>query len=489
MKAKRSAGPAAGYGISLLGIAALTAVLASFFPTIHQSNLTALYLLVVLVSATTFGLGPGILASIVAFLAFNYFFVAPLHTLLIETSQDLIGLLTFLLVAMVTSSLAGTARAQADTAARSAGELETLYGLSQGISAEVDLDRILPLVARMTLQLIDVPMCAVLLYSAEGRLEERAVSGAPPPHPTHHVDAFLRSGPRVLGLLRVLQRSVTEPLSVSERERLDTIAAQVLLVLERARLVAEVGRAQSEAAAERVKGVLLSSVSHDLRTPLAVIKGAVTNLLDPAVDWQADARGELLGAIDQETDRLNRLLGNLLDMSRIESGAWHPQRGWHDLAELIATVLGRMRPLMAGHPLSADIPAALPPLLFSYAQIEQVLTNILENAAKYTPAGTPVTLAVRAEPDLVRVAIADRGPGIPVGMEARIFEKFVRTAGPERHADGTGLGLAICKGIIEAHGGRIWAASLPGGGACFTFTLPLAPLEMPAGDDARDERP
>lgn len=473
--------PALRYGVSIAAVGFLTLALVTLFPDIHESNLTALYLLVVLISATTIGLGPGIIASLLAFLAFNYFFVPPLHTLQIASTQDVIGLLTFLIVAIVTSSLAGSARAQADTAARSATELATLYGLSQGISAEVDLDRILPLVARMTTHLLDVPICEVQLYNAEGRLETRASSGTAPMHPTYHVDAFLRTGPRVLGVLRVMQRSRSEPLTKSERERLDTIASQVVLVLERARLVEAVGQAQAETAAERVKGTLLSSVSHDLRTPLAVIKGAVTNLLDRTVGWDEEARYELLGAIDHETDRLNRLVGNLLDMSRIESGALHLTRSWQDLDELITEVVDRMRPLMADHALTIDVPADLPPILLSYTQIDQVLTNLLENAVKYTPAGTPVAIAVHEQGQQVRITVRDRGPGIPPGMEARIFEKFVRTTAPERHADGTGLGLAICKGIVEAHGGKIWVEPVPGGGAAFHFTLPMSRLERPTG--------
>ncbi|MBS1965893.1 MAG: sensor histidine kinase KdpD, partial [Chloroflexi bacterium SZAS-1] len=317
------------------------------------------------------------------------------------------------------------------------------------------------------------------IYDENGFLAERTVAGTPPPPPTRTLDTFLRAGPRVLGVLRVAQRSMREELSAAEQKRLETIAAQLVLVLERAQLAEEAARMRAQAEAERVKGALLSSVSHDLRTPLAVIKGAVTNLLDESVAWDVATRHELLNAVDTETDRLNRLVGNLLEMSRIESGALHPARDWHDIAELLADVAERMRARFTEHSVTLSAPPDLPLVQISYTQIDQVLTNLLENAQKYTPPGTPIELRAELADDAIRITVRDYGPGIPAGMHSRIFEKFVRAAAPERHADGTGLGLAICKGIIEAHGGQIWAEAAPGGGAAFVFTLPLPPDEQP----------
>jgi two-component system sensor histidine kinase KdpD len=462
------------YGLSIIAVALVTLALIQLLPSVHQSNIALFYLLVVLFSASLFGLGPAILASGLSFLAFNFFFVEPLHTLLVAESQDILRLLIFLVVAVLASSLAGQVRKQADTAARSATELAALYSLSQGISAEVELDRILPLVARTTTYLLHVPSCCVLLYNADGRLVERASAGEPPTYPTRRFDAFLRIGQRVLGVLRVTQRSLQEPLTAEEQERLQTIAAQVVLVIERARLAEEASQARAQAASERIKATLFSSVSHDLRTPLTVIKGAVTNLLDDSVAWEPSAQRDLLRAVNDETDRLNRLVGNLLDMSRIESGALQATRSWQDLGELAADVVGRMRLRLADHPLTVDIPADLPLVQISYTQIDQVLTNLLDNAVKYTPSGSALLLQARAEPDTNTNTLRDHGQGISPSMSLRIFEKFVRLADPERHADGSGLGLAICKGIVEAHGGRIWVDNPTGGGAQFTFTLPLS---------------
>jgi two-component system, OmpR family, sensor histidine kinase KdpD len=475
------------YGTSVASIALTTLILIQL-PSLHQANIALLYLLVVLISATMIGLGPAMLASILAFLGFNFFFVAPLHTFTVADSQDGVRLLTFLAVAIIASSLAGRARDQAATAQRSATELATLYGLSQTISAEVAIDRILQVVAQTTTHLLNVPVCAVLLYDDGGRLAERATSGDPPPEPVRRIDTFLRVGPRVLGVLRVTQRSLDEPLTKAEHERLEMIASQVVLALERARLTEEASQSRTMAEAERMKGGLLTSVSHDLRTPLAVIKGAVTNLLDDSVEWDSAGRLDLLNAINDEADRLNRLVGNLLEMSRIEAGAQPPAQSLQDIGELVGNVVNRMRLRLAEHLVTINIPADLPAVRISYTQIDQVLTNLLENALKYTPADTPIMIQAAVEYDDIRIEVHDHGPGIPAGLSTRIFEKFVRVAGPERHADGMGLGLAICKGIIDRHRGRIWAENLPTGGARFIFTLPLgAPAN---GSDPRiAERP
>jgi len=471
MNITRSWSVAQRYTFSMVSIA-LTTLLLTQLPNLHEANIALVYLLVVLISATMIGLGPALLASVLAFLTFNYFFVPPLHTLTVSASQDVVRLLTFLAVAIVTSSLAARARDQADTAQRSATELATLYGLSQTISAEVTLEGILPVVAKTTMHLLNVPACSVLLYDSSGRLVERASAGEAPSEPARQVDSFLRIGPRVLGVLRVTRRALDASLTRAEHERLEMIASQVVLALERARLAEEASQARAMAESERVKAALLSSVSHDLRTPLAVIKGAMTDLLDDSVDWDLATRRDLLTAVDEETDRLNRLVGNLLEMSRIEAGAPHPARSAQDIGDLITDVVNRMQAQLTRHPVTTDIPADLPAVPISYTQIDQVLTNLLENAVKYTPTGTPITIQVLAKRDHVQIAVEDRGPGIPASMNERIFEKFVRAVGPELHAAGSGLGLAICKGIVEMHGGRIWVENLPQCGARFVFTLP-----------------
>lgn len=469
------------YALSVGGVLLATLVLTRLSADFQVTNIALLYLLVVLLVATLIGMGPAILASVLAFLGFNFFFVEPLHSFRVTNPQDDLRLLTFLVVAVIGSSLAGRAREQANAAARAARELAAMYDFSQNISAEVDLERILPLVAQAVTQMLNVPICTVLLYDSAGRLIERASAGAARPEPQRRVDAFLRIGQRVLGVLRVTQRALNDPLTAEEQSRLETISAQVGLVLERARLVEESSHVRAQAEAERMKATLLSSVSHDLRTPLAVIKGAVTNLLDESVQWQAAPRRELLTSVNDEADRLNRLVGNLLEMSRIEGDAPYPERTSQDIGALIEDVVERLRPQIGTHSLAIELPAELPPALANYTQIDQVLTNLIENAARYTPAGTAILVRAHAERARLAVEVRDHGPGIPEGMLTRIFEKFVRAVGPERHASGAGLGLAICKGIIKAHGGEIWAENAPDGGARMIFTLPLVGAPMLAG--------
>lgn len=461
--------------ISAVSVALLTALLLAVQTELQQSTASLLYILVVLISSTSFGLGPGMVTSVLAFLAFNFFIVYPYRSFGVTSVEDSLRLVTFLGVAVLASSLAGRARAQAVAAAQRAAELAALYSLSQTISAEVALERILPVIAQTTTRLLRLPACQILLYAADGALVEYARAGTAPAQ-SGQEDIVLRVEQRPLGILRVTRRTAAEALTPVEQELLQTIANQVVLVLERARLADEAGRARSLAESDRLKSTLLSSVSHDLRTPLAVIKGAVTNLLDDDVGWSPAARRDLLTTIDEETDRLNRLVSDLLEMSRIEAGALQQTRTWQDLSELILHVITRLQPRLAHHRIDVDLPDDLPPAPINYSQIDHVLTNLLENASQYAPAETAISVRASMADDQVRVDVTDEGPGIPEGMHTRIFEKFVRTAAPERRAEGSGLGLAICKGLVEAHGGRIWVEDRAGGGARFVFTLPLAPV-------------
>ena len=244
------------------------------------------------------------------------------------------------------------------------------------------------------------------------------------------------------------------------------------LSLERGRIAGEAEKARLEAEAERLQSALLSSVSHDLRTPLAVITGAATTLLatSPAVD--PAAQRDLLQAIYDESVRLTRLVGNLLDMTRVAAGAMKVNKEWQSIEAVVGAAIGRVEGQLAGRPLRVDVPAGLPLVPFDAVLVEQVLINLLENAAKYAPAGTPIEVSAAAEsPAEVSLTVADRGPGVPEAERGRIFDKFYRvTGGP---AGGAGLGLAICRGIVEAHGGRIDVTAREGGGAVFRFTLPI----------------
>jgi two-component system sensor histidine kinase KdpD len=260
----------------------------------------------------------------------------------------------------------------------------------------------------------------------------------------------------------------------AEARLLRTFAAQGALAMERAVLEQAETRARVLEESDRLKSALLSSVSHEIRTPLVTIKAATTSLLSHQVEWDSEARRELLAAVDEEADLLNYLVGNLLNMSKIESGAMKPNRQWNMLAEIVDGVAARMHRALARNTLRVEIPDDLPLVPVDYQQIEQVFTNLLSNSIKYAPEGSEIIISARcAGPDGVLASVTNQGPPVIPEHLDRIFDKFFRITNAER-VTGTGLGLSICKGIIEAHGGRIWAENGAPAGFTFKFTLPVA---------------
>ena len=228
---------------------------------------------------------------------------------------------------------------------------------------------------------------------------------------------------------------------------------------------------------DALRTALLSSVSHDLRTPLASIKAAASSLLQEDMQWDEDTRLSFANTIEREADRLNRLVENLLDMSRIEGGALKPEKEWYAISALVQDVVERLQPLLQGREIRTSLPPDLPPVQVDYLYIDQVLTNLLENAVRYTPPGSPIDISAEVKDGQLLVSVADRGPGIPPGQRERIFDKFYRVLTYQRDTRGSGLGLAVCRGLVEAHGGCIWVESRMGGGALFRLTLPLGSTE------------
>jgi two-component system sensor histidine kinase KdpD len=243
------------------------------------------------------------------------------------------------------------------------------------------------------------------------------------------------------------------------------------LALERAWLAQAESRAKVLEESDRLKSAILSSVSHELRTPLSTIKAAASSLRSKEVSWDSPARTQLVAAIDDEADHLNMLVGNLLDMSRIESGALKPKREWNILSEIVGSVLGRMRHLVEEHEIEIEVPENLPLVPVDYVQMEQVFTNLVSNSLKYAPVNTVIRIRAQVEDESIHVQVSNQGPQVPTEHLERIFDKFYRITAADR-VTGTGLGLSICKGIIEANGGRIWAENIADGLA-FNFTLPL----------------
>jgi two-component system, OmpR family, sensor histidine kinase KdpD len=263
--------------------------------------------------------------------------------------------------------------------------------------------------------------------------------------------------------------------------QLETFANQTALAIERAQLADEAQQAEIRIETERLRNSLLSSVSHDLRTPLATITGAASTILENGSRLDAGTRQELLESVREEADRLNRLVQNLLEMTRLESGALQLRKEWHPLEEVIGAALSRLGKRLADRRVDTSVPPDLPLVPIDDVFIEQVLVNLLDNAIKYTPSASPIRIMATATDEAVTVEVADHGPGLPRGGEDKVFEKFYR--GLPTGGRGAGLGLAICQGIVKAHGGHIWAQNLPEGGVAFLFTLPLAgtpPAPVPA---------
>jgi len=291
----------------------------------------------------------------------------------------------------------------------------------------------------------------------------------------------------VLGVLGVLADGLEPLTDPQRRQHLEAFVSQIAAAMERAELAEEAQRARVQVESEQLRNALLSSVSHDLRTPLAVVTGAASTLLEANI--AADTRRELTETILHESDRLNRLVRNLLDVTRVEAGALRVHKEWQPLEEVVGSALHRLDSALVGRTISTDLPSDLPLVPLDSVLIEQVLVNLLENAAKYTPADAPIAIEARAnaQGNQIQVTVADRGPGISPGEEERIFDKFFRaqkapspssSGAPSRSQveqgrGGAGLGLTICRGIVAAHDGRIWAENREGGGAAFHIALPI----------------
>jgi two-component system, OmpR family, sensor histidine kinase KdpD len=455
------------YLLAFVLIAVFTAV---FFPIREMLETTVvalLYLLPVVLITVLWGLRPGITTAALAFFAFNYFFIKPYYTLAIHQPGDLVVLMVFLIVAVVISQLVG--RAQASTIAATAREREAtqLYELSTALTGLHDDHAIADILARQVQAVTQGEDVEIHVTGADPfsfRLPDVTSANRPP-----ELTVPIQAARGTLGEIRLWRTAPA--ISSSEKRLLQTFASQGALALERARLAQTESRARVLEESDRLKSVLLSSVSHELRTPLSTIKAAASSLRHNEVSWDSPARPELIAAIDDEADHLNMLVGNLLDMSRIESGALKPKREWNILPEIVGSVLARMRHATEDHKLEVDVPESLPLVPVDYVQMEQVFTNLVSNSLKYAPPKSLIRIHAQVVGEVIHVQVCNQGPQIPPEHLERIFDKFYRITAADR-VTGTGLGLSICKGIIEAHGGRIWAENVSDGLA-FNFTLPL----------------
>jgi two-component system sensor histidine kinase KdpD len=487
----------APYGAAVATVAISTALAWAMHPYFALSNLIMAYLLGVIVVATRYGRGPSLLASLLSVAAFDFFFVPPYFTFAVSDTQYLVTFAVMLVVALVISSLAVRIRAQAESARERERRMAALYAMSRELASTRGVDRLLEVAVRHIAEVFRTRV-VVLLPQPDGRLApgEGAAAQFPMDATELAVSQWVhehgqiagqgtdtlpgasglylpligsRGSVGVLGLRAQDPRSLRTP---EQLHQLEAFASQTALAIERARLAEDAERAQVRAETERLRNSLLSSVSHDLRTPLASITGAASTLLEGESRLDAGTRRDLLEALHEEADRLNRLVQNLLEMTRLESGALQLHTEWHSVEEVVGAALGRFSKALAHRAVTTRVPADLPLVPMDDVLIEQVLINLVDNVLKYTPAESPVEVSAENTGTAVLVEVADRGPGLPPGEERRIFEKFHRTEATPS-VRGAGLGLAICQGIVRAHGGRIWAENRPGGGVAIRFTLPL----------------
>ncbi|HEY0423172.1 MAG TPA: DUF4118 domain-containing protein, partial [Rhodopila sp.] len=439
------------------------------------TNIALVVLTAILLAAVLHGLGPSLLACFLAVAAYNFFFLPPFYTFTIADPENVVALFFFAVVAVVVSNLAARVRGQALSARLRARQTDDLYQFSRKLAGAVALDDVLwatahqiamMLKVRVVLLLPDKDSIAVRAgFPPDDMLDEADLAAAKWSWEKNHIagrgsDTLpggkwlfqpLRTGRGPLGVVGII-RDEPGPLLTPDQERLlDALADQAALAIERVNLARDLHLSRLQVETDRLRSALLTSISHDLRTPLASILGSATSLRSQSLDNAT--RDALLATIIEESDRLNRFIGNLLDMTRLESGALKPRTGLNELSDVIGAVLQRAAKILAGHRIAVDLPRGLPMLALDVVLFEQVLFNLLDNAAKYAPAGSLITIAAGHDRDTVTLRILDEGDGIPPDDVERIFEKFYRSAGGDRRRAGTGLGwrsaVALSKRWME----------------------------------------
>ncbi len=464
------------------------------------ANIALVFLTAVLASAVTYGLWPALVSCLVSVLAFNFFFLPPLYTFTIADPENVVALFSFAIVALIASNLTARVRAQALTAQHRAKMTEDLYLFSRKLAGVVTMDDLLWATA---FQIASMLQLRVVLLLPEGE-SVTVRSGYPPEDLLSDADIAaakwcwqnnraagrgadtlpgakrlfipMHTGRGAVGVVGLDNDRPGPLLTPDQRRLLDALTDQAALAIERVNLAADVDKARIAAEAERLRSALLTSISHDLRTPLASILGSATSLRAYRANMDDKDQDELVRTIQDESERLNRFISNLLDMTRLESGAVTPHRELVDLADVVGSALQRASKVLSDHRVLLELAPDLPMLKLDSVLFEQVLFNLFDNAAKYAPGNTDIRLRAWRDGQLVRIAILDEGEGIPPDDLERIFDKFYRVHVADRKRAGTGLGLAICRGFVEAMGGTIVAANRSDRrGAVFTITFPVPP--------------
>jgi len=485
-----------------IGLVALATLLGLPIRTLlHPTNLVMLYMAAVVIAAFFLGRGPAMLASFLSVLAFDFFFVEPRLNFALADTEYLVTFNAFLAVGLIVSSLAGRVRLQVKALREREAQVEALNDFSRDLTAALSLDTILNDVIWHVSQTLGREIVVFLAQDAalerraatpDFKLDESELAVARWSFENSQVaglgtNAFPQSQIRfaplktlrgALGVLGVRPGTAGQVLTPVQGQQLEGFAYLAAMAIERALLAEQANRAQVLGEAEKLQTALLNSISHDLRTPLVSIQGVLDSLLEVeeggenAVQLDQAARLDMLENAREETARLNRLVENLLDMTRLEAGTLKLRLEPGDLQDVIGSALAHLNDQFGSRPVSVTLVEGLPLIPMDFVLMEQVLVNLLDNAVKYSPPGSPIEVSVACQDNQALIRIADRGPGIPSAELEQIFSKFHRLNRPGQ-AKGVGLGLSICKGIVEAHSGRIWAEGRSGGGSVFTVALPL----------------
>ncbi|MBS0393412.1 MAG: sensor histidine kinase KdpD [Proteobacteria bacterium] len=486
------------YWAALLVSALCTSACALIFPFFELTNLVMVYLLGSTVAALRLGRGPASLTAFVNVAAFDFLFVPPRFSFAVSDFQYLVTFAVMLVMTLVIANLVASVRAQTRVAGARERRTALLYAMSRELAANRSFDTLARVAVKHVAEtfaseaVVLVPDVAGRLHLPRSEVIPGAFAGADlsiaqwvfdhgkpaglgtdtlPAAPAQYLPL---SGTRVtLGVLAVRPTQRRRLLLPEQRHLLETFAGQIALAIERAQLAEEAESARVAAETESLRNTLLASISHDLRTPLAVIAGASSALSDPSVDLSPEARSGLVRSIDAKAREMSELISNVLDLMRFESGEVHLRCDWETVDDLIGATLSRLGERLRGYPVTVLAAPELPAVYVDATLLGQVLGNLLENVSRHTPPGTAVTISATQEDSELRLVVEDNGPGLPPGDPERLFAKFQRGR-EESNVGGAGLGLAICRAIVAAHRGRIEAAPRPGGGARFTVALPLA---------------
>jgi two-component system sensor histidine kinase KdpD len=463
-----------------------------------EANTVMLLLAAVAYAAVQFGRGPAILASVLAVLFFDFFLVPPFHTFAVADAQYLVTFGVMLTIGLLISTLTSRLKAQVESTRLREHRTSALFQLGKQLSSLYGGVFLVSAAAKKVAEIgggevavylrqttgppqlafgYDTPIARrpVSVSVAQWVIEHDQIAGAGTNTLPNAVALFmpLPASQSVLGAIAIQVSDPERLLDPEQRCLLEACANQLALALERDQMAIAAAEARIQAEAERVRSTLLSGVSHDLKTPLAAIAGASSTLLE-ATSLDHQTQRQLVETVADEAARLNRLLDNILQMSRLDAGAVKPNAQWHVLEEIVGSALHRTRRELAGRRVEVRLDSDLPLVSVDGLLVEQVLVNLLDNAARYTPPQAAILVAASLDGEWLRLSVSDNGPGLPPGSEDRVFDKFYRASFSADSGRGSGLGLAICRAIAQVHGGTITAANRPDGGAEFVLRLPLA---------------